>query len=139
MNNAYGSSYQTNEVMTTSREQLVPMMYRHLVRLLRTGARQIEEEDLEGKAETFGRAKSILYELLASLDPEVDDELAGQLAPLYTYFLQEIERASHELDADRLEPVIDMLSTLRESWEEAARAVSRGDADVSELDAETTA
>lgn len=117
-------AYQENAVLTTSREQLVPLLYEHLLVNLRRAVRQIRERDIEGKAASVEKASAILFELLGSLDFEAGGELAARLASLYNYFLRELSEASRTLDARRLEPVIEMVASLHESWVAAVRVVT---------------
>jgi flagellar protein FliS len=119
-----GNAYQDTAVMSTSREQLVPLLYEHLLVSLRRASKQIQNGDIEGKAASVEKATAILYELLGSLDFDVDQELASRLASLYTYFLKEINEASWSLKARRLDPLIEMIASLHESWVEAARIVA---------------
>jgi flagellar protein FliS len=117
------AAYRDAEILGTSREQLVPLLYRHLLIYLRKGAQQIQERDLEGKAESLSRASDILYELLGSLDPDQGGELADRLAGLYSYFLNEIREAGRTLDAGRLSRMISLVDSLHEAWAQAARTV----------------
>ena len=117
-------AYQTTSVLSTSREQLVPVLYEHLLVSLRRASKQIESGDIEGKAESVEKASAILYELLGSLDYDADQELTSRLASLYTYFLKELSEASWSLKARRLDPLIEMVGSLHESWVEAVRIVS---------------
>lgn len=119
--------YRQNSVLSTSREELVPLLYEHLLINLRRASKQIACKDIEGKALSVEKASAILYELLGSLDFEVGGELASRLASLYTYFLKELDEASRLLQSQRLGPIIEMVSSLHESWSEAAKiAASQG-------------
>lgn len=118
------NAYKESAILSSSKEQLVPLLYQHLLVNLRRASKQIGSKDIEGKAESVEKASAILYELLGSLDFEAADELASRLASLYTYFLKELNEASHTLSASRLDPVIEMVASLHESWVEVARIVS---------------
>ena len=124
-----GKSYREAEIVSSSNEQLIPMIYRELLKNLRRGAEQIDQRDFEGKADSFGRASAILLELMASLDMQQAGDLPKQLASLYNYFLKEIEVASRTLDAERLRPTIDMVARLEEAWAHAAREIAQGSGD----------
>lgn len=119
-----GDAYQATMVLSTSREQLVPLLYEHLLVSLRRASKHMQEGNIEGKAESVEKAIAILYELLGSLDFDADNEIASRLASLYTYFLKEINEASWSLKARRLDPLIEMVGSLHESWVEAARIYS---------------
>ncbi len=120
-----GRPYQEAEIASSTSEQLVPLIYRELLKNLRRGVVQIEDGDYTGKADSMGRASAIVLELMASLDMSHGD-IPRQLASLYTYFLKEIDAASSSLDAARLGPTIDMIARLEEAWVNAAQQVAEG-------------
>lgn len=117
------AAYRKTSVTTTSKERLVPLLYEHLLINLKRADRQIRARDLEGKAESLGRATEIVYELLSALDFERGGEIAHRLASLYAYFLKEIRSVSVKLDVARLGQMTEMIEELHETWREAARIV----------------
>lgn len=114
------SAYRNSSVMGSSPEQLVVLMYEHLLAALRRAALQIESSDIEGRAASLGRASDIIFELLGSLDRERGGELAGRLAALYAWYLGEIGAVGRTPDAHRLGRLIDQVATLHGAWAEAA-------------------
>jgi len=124
------SAYLEAKVLSSSREDLVPLLYEHLCANLRRAAAQIEAGDIEGKAASLERATAIVFELLASLDFEAGGDLAVRLAALYSFFASEISAASRTLDRQRLERVTNMVASLHEAWRQAAAKVKgRAEAD----------
>jgi flagellar protein FliS len=119
--NAYTSKYLENDVMSRPKEWLVPLLYEHLLAHLRRAQVQIQQKDIEGKGASLEKASSIVIELLATLDREQGGELAQRLAALYAYFGSEILAISRNLDVTKLEKLIEMVSSLHESWVIAAR------------------
>ena len=118
-------AYRRTTVNSTSRERLVPLLYEHLLINLKRADRQIRSKDLEGKAESLGKASEIVYELLSALDFDQGGEIAGRLASLYSYFLQEIRTVSRKMDVARLGQMVEMIEELHEPWVEAARIVEQ--------------
>ncbi len=118
---AYTSKYVENDVMSRPKEWLVPLLYEHLVASLRRAKVQIQQRDYEAKATSLEKASSIVIELLTVLDREKGGELAQRLAALYAYFGTEILAVGRSLDLARLDTMIDMISSLHESWVIAAR------------------
>ncbi len=114
------SAYLEAKVMSSSREELVPLLYEHLCANLRRAAAQIEAGDIEGKAASLDRASGIVFELLASLDFEAGGDLASRLAALYSFFATEISNAGRTLDRERLDRVTSMVASLHEAWQQAA-------------------
>ncbi len=119
-------AYRRTTVNSTSKEGLVPLLYEHLLINLKRADRQIRARDLEGKAESLGKAAEIVYELMSSLDFDRGGDIANRLASLYAYFLQEIRTVSRKLDVARLGQMSEMIEELHESWVEAARIVEQG-------------
>ncbi|MDH5588717.1 MAG: flagellar export chaperone FliS [Gemmatimonadota bacterium] len=130
MTNGYDQArnYREMTVMGSSPERLIPLMYKHLLVNLKKASRQIEAKDIEGKAESLGKAGEIVYELMAALDFDQGGEITVRLASLYAYWIKEINAASRALDAARLGPLAEMVGELHESWEEAVRLVESGEA-----------
>lgn len=118
-----GARYQEADILSSSPEQLVPLLYEHLLVNLRRGSLQIRRGDVEGKFESLGKASDILFELIAALDREAGGEIAQRLASLYGFWAGEITQAGHNLDAGRVDRVATMVDDLRESWVEAVRTV----------------
>ena len=120
------ATYQETRVLSSSPEQLIPLLYEHLLVNLKKAARHIDEGEIEAKVASVDKATAILYELLSSLDFDAGGEIAPRLASLYSYFLKEIGEASRTLDSGRLRPLMEMISSLHESWLEAAKIVASG-------------
>ena len=112
------------DVMSRSREWLVPLLYEHLLVNLRRASDQIAARDYEGKAVSLEKASAILFELLAMLDFERGGELASRLAALYSYFAGEVGTVGRTLDTALLARLIQMIASLHESWTYAAAATS---------------
>ena len=115
------SAYRETGVLSSSPEQLVPLLYEHLLVNLKRSAMRIRAGDIEGKFESLTRAADIVVELLSALDHEAGGELAQRLAALYAFWLREINVAGRDLDAGRVEEVAAMVASLLEAWEQAAR------------------
>ncbi|HEY8310919.1 MAG TPA: flagellar export chaperone FliS [Gemmatimonadaceae bacterium] len=118
---AYTSKYLENDVVSRSKEWLVPLLYEHLLAQLRRAQVQIQQRDFEGKAASLEKASAIVIELMGSLDRERGGELAQRLAALYAYFGAEIMAVGRTLDISRLTKIMEMASSLHESWVIAAR------------------
>lgn len=118
---AYTSKYLENDVVSRPKEWLVPLLYEHLLAHLRRAQTQIQQREYEGKAASLEKASAIVIELMGALDYEKGGELAQRLAALYAYFGSEILAIGRALDISRLTKMMDMISSLHESWVIAAR------------------
>jgi flagellar protein FliS len=123
MRNATGiAAYRQTSVLGSSREQLVVLMYEHLLASLRRAGQQIRDGDIEGRVTSMARASDIITELLATLDFDQGGDIASRLSALYAYFLNEISQISRRPDAERLERMTALVASLHESWVAAASA-----------------
>jgi len=121
MKNATGiAAYRQTSVLASNREQLVVLMYDHLLASLRRAAQQVRDGDIEGRVTSLARASDILTELLATLDFERGGDIASRLSALYAWFLGEIGEVSRRPDAARLERMTTLVASLHESWVSAA-------------------
>jgi len=124
----YGSretAYRDVEVLSSSPERVILLLYDRLLVSLKRGAHCIRSKDVEGKHESLGRAKDILYELMGSLDHDRGGQLASRLASLYAFWVREITEAGRALDESRLTRVSGMVAELHGSWTQAVAAVER--------------
>lgn len=119
------SAYRATEVLSLSKEDLILVLYQHLIINLKRGAQQIRAKNIEGKSESLTRASSIVYELLASLDFEIGGDLSSRLASLYAFWAKEISEAGREMNAARLESLMDLVKPLHESWQHAVKIAAR--------------
>lgn len=125
MKNATGiAAYRQTRVLGSSREQLVVLLYDHLLAALRRAASQIRDGDIEGRVDSLARASDIITELLSTLDFEAGGDLASRLSALYAYFMGEIGGIARHPDAERLERMTALVASLHESWISAAAATS---------------
>ncbi len=96
------------------------MTYEGLLRFLARARRGIETLDYDEKHAGFARAQTIILELHRTLDFSAAPELAGNLARIYSYLLEELAYADAEDDGGRVQGVIDIVMDLRNVWAEAA-------------------
>jgi len=114
------SRYLETQIVSSRPEQLVPLLYQHLLVNLRKAGEQIQEGDIEGKAISLQKASAIVFELMSSLDMEQGGEIAMRLASLYTYFTKRISEVGRTLDEDIIRELIELVGSLHESWLEVA-------------------
>ena len=121
------NSYQQNQVLTASREQLVVLTYDGIVRFLGRACRGLESGDYHEKHLGMARAEALIIELARALDHSAAPELAASLARIYGYWLDELMTADAADDSARLRAVVKLVGELREAWADAARGAT-GDA-----------
>jgi flagellar protein FliS len=95
------------------------MLYNAAIELLEEARSAIERRDLVEKGRHLSQAHAIISELLASLDFDIDGDLAGKLKDLYVFMLEQLARANINNDANSLNVVTSLLRTLYAGWEGA--------------------
>jgi flagellar protein FliS len=76
---------------------------------------------LDEKSINIGKSQAIIAELLITLDPEPNAELAANLTGLYSYMFNRLTDANINDDERAASEVIGILSDLRDAWSEAAQ------------------
>jgi len=114
------SRYEESRILNAGREQLLLLTYDGLLRFLARARRGIEGRDYDEKHLGFSRAQTIVLELHRTLDFGAAPELAGNLARIYLYLLEELARADSEDDGARVGGAIEIVMELRTAWAEAA-------------------
>lgn len=116
----YTNQYQQTQVMTSSRVQVVVLLYDAAIQAIELARVGIESNDPREKGRFLGRAISIIGELNSVLDFEQGGEIAHSLHRLYEYMLSELVMANVRNDARRLDGPLRCMTTLREGWLEIA-------------------
>ncbi len=128
------AQYDNVKFNTASPAGLVVTSYDAAIRGLKEAARAIRERDFESRTRNIDLAFGLISELRKSLNPEAGGEIADKLNSLYEFYQREIVAANATNDADRLTPIIEMMSGLREAWEDV-RKKTQQQADVTSLQA----
>jgi flagellar protein FliS len=123
------STYKETKIKTASQGQLVIMLYDEALKQLNLAIELLESDDtgskIHGKIEQIGKsvmkAEEIITELMVSLDFEQGGEIAKNLFSLYSWFNRELLEANIARDIRRIKTVKNMLSELRDVWNEIAK------------------
>ncbi|MGB4045989.1 MAG: flagellar export chaperone FliS [Halanaerobiales bacterium] len=111
--------YKTAQYSTASPEQLLLMLYDGAIKFARQARKDMEEKNIEAANNKLKRAEDIISELMVSLNMEEGGEIARNLYNLYDYMNRRLIQANIRKDPALVDEVINLLSSLKESWEEA--------------------
>jgi flagellar protein FliS len=124
------TAYRETGVKTASKGRLIVMLYDGAIKEL-TGALnkigaggRINVYELDKFNSCCIKAQEIITELMVSLDMEGGSEIAENLMSLYLFFNQELLQANINRDRTKISFVLEMMSTLRDSWAIAANTAS---------------
>jgi flagellar protein FliS len=118
MNQPYHLYQQTN-VTTSNSMKLVVMLYDGAINFLKESIEDIGKKEIKNKFIAINRAKDIIAELNNSLNTEIGGELARNLRKLYFFMNRHLLQANLNNDTQGIREVIQLLSSLREAWQDA--------------------
>jgi len=116
-------AYKQQDVLTAGPVDLIVMLYDALKKNIILGKRGIMKNDVPGAHKALMKAQMILTELINSLD--MNYEISQELLELYEFALKSIADANMQKNAEPLEPVIEMVDSIREAWKEIS-GMNRG-------------
>lgn len=119
VNNPY-QKYTNVKVNTTSRGELVVMLYDACIKFIRELKNKIETYDFDSRDRVINSAIDILNELTISLEFKHNVELAGNLKKIYRFILLQITLSSQQNKPELLDSPISILNDLRVAWSEAS-------------------
>lgn len=114
--NAPANAYLRTKVMTASPEELRLLLLDGALRFANQAKQGMLTKDHESSYSGFSQCRTIVLELLNTIRPEHDPELAARVRSLYAFMYAELVSASTERDIKRLDTVIELLEYERETW-----------------------
>lgn len=116
--------YKQDYVTTASPIDLVIMLYDGAIKQLKLAKIHLEENDPESARNflvSIEKAEEIILELIRSLNMSVD--MSKDLLDLYQFMVSELVEVTFSREPGKIDPVLDMLSSLRESWVEVKNSM----------------
>ena len=110
------NAYLRTRVMTASPEELRLLLLEGALRFATQAREGLEKKDAEGAFSGFTQCRAIIMELINTIRPEHDPELAERVRSLYMYLYAELVAASTDKDIPRLDKAIALLEYERETW-----------------------
>lgn len=115
--------YRQSSVQTSTPAQLVIMLYDGAIRFVRTAMDGLSKQDYEKTSLNFGKAQSIVSELMSTLDYSY--EISNNLYSLYEYTNHLLIDANIRKSPEKAEEAIGYLTELRETWLQASKIAAR--------------
>ncbi len=122
--------YLKQGIMTASPIELIIMLYDGCRKNLMQAERAVARNDNAAAHKHFIKAQDIISELVNSLDMRY--EISEQLLDLYEFMLVQIADMNVSKKIEAMPPVLEMLETLRGTWQEIADKQQRGALSLSE-------
>ncbi|MCC5464043.1 flagellar export chaperone FliS [Pelosinus baikalensis] len=115
VNNPY-DYYKRTQVETASQGRLILMLYEGALKNLRSAHNSINHKDINRAHCMLMKTQDIIRELNTTLNMNAG-EISQNLRNLYLYMLQRLVEANVSKDNEKIEEVIDLLTTLKGAWD----------------------
>lgn len=111
--------YKEQEITTANPIGLVIMLYNGCIKRLRQAQIALDKKDYAETNTHLKRAQDIIAELVNGLDFKYP--IANELMALYDFMIREIVRINIAKDKDGIEPLVGMLTKLRDAWMQVSK------------------
>lgn len=112
--------YLKQSVMTATPAELIVMLFDACIKNLKLAEICLEEHgSLDSANLYFQKAQKIIMELVNGLD--TSQELSSQLLEIYDFLLHAMREMNSKKDISLLPDVLDILASLRDTWQKIAR------------------
>ena len=117
--NAYGKQDLATQVEVASPHRLILMLFEGAIKSCYLAKLHMQNGAIPDKGMAISKAIAIIQEgLRLSLDKEQGGELAANLDALYEYMGMQLLQANLHNDQSRLDEVLELLSGLKDSWQQ---------------------
>lgn len=116
-----------SEVARARPTRVVVMLYDQAIASLAAAIEAMEQNEIEERCNCVNVVTEIVATLHMSLDMENGGEIAERLGSLYRFILGQLIRVNIHSDAAGATSIIELLTPLREAWEEVDRRMALGD------------
>lgn len=116
MNQQAAQNYLKTKVLTATPEQLQMMLFDGVVRFGEQARAALERKDYEQSYTLIARMQKIIAELSSGLKHDLDPDLCGKLASLYSFAYRKLIEASVERRIEPLDEALNILKFQRETW-----------------------
>ena len=110
------NEYLKAKIMTATPQQLQTMLYDGAIRFCEQARQAMLDKDIPTTHERIVRAQRIVVELSTTMNAEVNPELCGRLAGLYTYVYRLLVDANVQRDPAKIDEALGLLQHIRETW-----------------------
>ncbi|WP_419780393.1 flagellar export chaperone FliS [Maridesulfovibrio sp.] len=111
-------AYLSTQVHTTSKGELLLMLYDAAIKFMKQAKVKIDEKDYAAKGILISKAIEVISELTASLNKEKGGELAENLSRLYIFCNTRLLQANLKMDTQKIDEVIKIIDGIASAYRE---------------------
>ncbi|SMF08983.1 flagellar export chaperone FliS [Desulfovibrio gilichinskyi] len=121
-------AYLSTQVHTTSKGELLLMLYDAAIKFMKQAKIKIDEKDYAAKGILISKAIEVISELTASLNKEKGGSLAENLSQLYIYCNTRLLQANLKMDNEKIDEVIKIIDGISSAYREIISKMDAQDA-----------
>ncbi|PKL35659.1 MAG: flagellar export chaperone FliS [Spirochaetae bacterium HGW-Spirochaetae-1] len=122
------NQYKETQVATANQGKLIVMLYDGAIKFLNIAIENMDSpKTFDIANNNIIKAQDIITELLISLNMKEGGEISQNLFNLYMYFKKQLLEANIKKDSEVLKPVLTMIKSLREAWEQISANEAKSD------------
>ena len=121
-------AYLATQVQTTSKGELLLMLYDAAIKFMKQAKVKIDEKDYAAKGLLISKAIEVISELTSSLNKEKSGDLAKNLSQLYMFCNNTLLQANLKMDTTKLDEVIKIIDGIASAYREIIPTVEAQDA-----------
>ncbi|WOT06245.1 flagellar export chaperone FliS [Shewanella youngdeokensis] len=106
-----------SSLAVASPHKVIQMMFAGALERLAQGRYAIEQNNLELKGVSLGKAVSIIAGLNSSLNMDAEGDVAGNLSALYDFMLRRVSEANINNDVTGIDEAAKILRMIKEGWD----------------------
>ena len=110
------AEYLRTRVLSASPEELRLLLLEGAIKYVRQGRAGLEQKNYEASYNGLSACRNIVMELITTIRPDPNPQLADSVKALYTYMYKLLVEGGHEKDLSKLDTVIGLLEYERETW-----------------------
>ena len=110
------NAYLTTKVLTASPQELRLMLLDGALKFVQQGRDGLSRKDFEASFNGFSQCRAIIIELMTSIRPDCERDLAENVKALYSFMYKHLVEGVYEKDFTKIDEVIRLLTYERETW-----------------------
>ncbi|MCX5691311.1 MAG: flagellar export chaperone FliS [Planctomycetota bacterium] len=110
------NAYLKTKVLTASPQELRLMLLDGAIKFAQQGREGLANKNFEASFNGFSQCRDIIIELMTSIRPDCERDLAEKVKSLYSFMYKHLVEGVHEKDFKKIDEVVRLLDYERETW-----------------------
>ena len=110
------NAYLRTKVLTASPQELRLMLLDGAIKFAQQGREGLANKNFEASFNGFSQCRDIIIELMTSIRPDCERDLAEKVKSLYSFMYKHLVEGVHEKDFKKIDEVVRLLAYERETW-----------------------